>query len=92
MFLGRGDPEQLRVLTQRFHAGWRLPDQPKKSRPLMNESVRTTLKYPDPGDGSGDVIVDLPDDKQPKAIKHHPALFLEGLIMRFLVRMALWYL
>ncbi|MFG0918845.1 AbrB/MazE/SpoVT family DNA-binding domain-containing protein [Pseudomonas fulva] len=27
----------------------------------MNESVRTTVKCQDPGDGSGDVIIDLPD-------------------------------
>lgn len=28
----------------------------------MNESVRTTVKCQDPGDGTGDVIIDLPDD------------------------------
>ncbi|WP_372340296.1 hypothetical protein [Pseudomonas putida] len=28
----------------------------------MNESVRKTVKCQDPGDGSGDVIIDLPDD------------------------------
>ncbi|WP_369987102.1 AbrB/MazE/SpoVT family DNA-binding domain-containing protein [Pseudomonas xanthosomatis] len=28
----------------------------------MNESMRTTVKCQDPGDGSGDVIIDLPDD------------------------------
>lgn len=28
----------------------------------MNESVRTTVKCQDAGDGSGDVIIDLPDD------------------------------
>nr|WP_097305228.1 AbrB/MazE/SpoVT family DNA-binding domain-containing protein [Pseudomonas chlororaphis] len=28
----------------------------------MNESARTTVKCQDPGDGSGDVIIDLPDD------------------------------
>ncbi|POF90728.1 hypothetical protein BGP80_23375 [Pseudomonas putida] len=28
----------------------------------MNESVRTTLKCQEPGDGTGDVITDLPDD------------------------------
>lgn len=33
-----------------------------KSRPIMNESVRTTVKCQDPGDGTGDVIIDLPDD------------------------------
>lgn len=27
----------------------------------MNESVRTTVKCQDPGDGSGDVIIDIPD-------------------------------
>uniref|UniRef100_UPI001F415EFC AbrB/MazE/SpoVT family DNA-binding domain-containing protein n=1 Tax=Pseudomonas fulva TaxID=47880 RepID=UPI001F415EFC len=28
----------------------------------MNESVLTTVKCQDTGDGSGDVIIDLPDD------------------------------
>ncbi|AXQ50425.1 AbrB family transcriptional regulator [Pseudomonas putida] len=28
----------------------------------MTESVRTTVKCLDPGDGSGDVIVELPDN------------------------------
>ncbi|PYD04890.1 AbrB family transcriptional regulator [Pseudomonas syringae pv. maculicola] len=28
----------------------------------MKEPVRTTVKCQDPGDGSGDVIIDLPDD------------------------------
>ncbi|MFJ4455024.1 AbrB/MazE/SpoVT family DNA-binding domain-containing protein [Pseudomonas sp. NPDC089392] len=28
----------------------------------MNESVRITVKCQDPGDGSGDVIIDLPAD------------------------------
>lgn len=28
----------------------------------MNQSARTTVKCQDPGDGSGDVIVDLPPD------------------------------
>lgn len=28
----------------------------------MNESMRTTVKCQDPGDSSGDVIIDLPDD------------------------------
>lgn len=28
----------------------------------MSESVRTTVKCQDPGDGSGDVIIDLPSD------------------------------
>lgn len=28
----------------------------------MNKSVRKTVKCQDPGDGSGDVIIDLPDD------------------------------
>ena len=28
----------------------------------MNESVRTTLKCQEPGDGTGDVITDLPGD------------------------------
>lgn len=28
----------------------------------MNESMRTTVKCHDPGDGSGDVIIDLPDN------------------------------
>ena len=28
----------------------------------MNESMRTTVKCQDPGDGSEDVIIDLPDD------------------------------
>lgn len=28
----------------------------------MSESVRTTVKCQDPGDGSGDVIIDLPDN------------------------------
>lgn len=28
----------------------------------MNDSVRTTVKCQDLGDGSGDVIIDLPDD------------------------------
>ncbi|WP_370738922.1 MULTISPECIES: AbrB/MazE/SpoVT family DNA-binding domain-containing protein [Pseudomonas] len=34
----------------------------KKEPPLMNESVRTIVQCQDPGDGSGDVIIDLPDD------------------------------
>lgn len=42
--------------------GWRLPHHPHKEPPLMNESVRTTVKCQDPGDGSGDVIIDLHDD------------------------------
>ena len=29
---------------------------------LMTQSVRTLLKCQDPGDGSGDVIIDLPPD------------------------------
>lgn len=28
----------------------------------MSESVRTVVKCQDPGDGSGDVIIDLPPD------------------------------
>lgn len=28
----------------------------------MNDSVRKTVRCQDPGDGSGDVIIDLPDD------------------------------
>ena len=28
----------------------------------MRDSVRTTVKCQDPGDGSGDVIIDLPPD------------------------------
>ena len=32
------------------------------SRPLMAQSARTTVKCQDPGDGSGDVIVELPPD------------------------------
>ena len=28
----------------------------------MTESVRTTVKCQDPGDGSGDVIIDLPSE------------------------------
>ncbi|MFJ4256836.1 AbrB/MazE/SpoVT family DNA-binding domain-containing protein [Pseudomonas monteilii] len=28
----------------------------------MNESLQTTVKCQDAGDGSGDVIIDLPDD------------------------------
>ncbi|WP_445180348.1 AbrB/MazE/SpoVT family DNA-binding domain-containing protein [Pseudomonas sp. McL0111] len=28
----------------------------------MTESVRTTVKCQDPGDGSGDVIIDLPPE------------------------------
>ncbi|WP_243459087.1 AbrB/MazE/SpoVT family DNA-binding domain-containing protein [Pseudomonas fluorescens] len=28
----------------------------------MGDSVRTTVKCQDPGDGSGDVIIDLPSD------------------------------
>ncbi|QFG31799.1 AbrB/MazE/SpoVT family DNA-binding domain-containing protein [Pseudomonas umsongensis] len=28
----------------------------------MSDSVRTTVKCQDPGDGSGDVIIDLPPD------------------------------
>lgn len=28
----------------------------------MSESLRTTVKCQDPGDGSGDVIIDLPPD------------------------------
>lgn len=28
----------------------------------MNKSVRKTVRCQDPGDGSGDVIIDLPDD------------------------------
>jgi len=28
----------------------------------MNESVQTIVKCQDPGDGSGDVIIDLPSD------------------------------
>jgi hypothetical protein len=35
---------------------------PHKEPPLMNESVRTTVKCQDPGDGFGDVIIDLHDD------------------------------
>lgn len=33
----------------------------RKEPPLMNESVRTTVKCEDPGDGTGDFIIDLPD-------------------------------
>jgi hypothetical protein len=29
---------------------------------LMTESIHTTVKCQDPGDGSGDVIIDLPSD------------------------------
>lgn len=28
----------------------------------MSDSVRATVKYQDPGDGSGDGIIDLPPD------------------------------
>lgn len=28
----------------------------------MNDSVRKTVRCQDPGDGSGDVIIDLPDE------------------------------
>lgn len=28
----------------------------------MSDSVRTTVRCQDPGDGSGDVIIDLPQD------------------------------
>lgn len=36
--------------------------QSQKKPPLMNNSVRKTVRCQDPGDGSGDVIIDLPDD------------------------------
>jgi hypothetical protein len=50
--------------VSRGHAGvgCMLTHQSKERLSFMSESLRTIVKCQDPGDGSGDVIIDLPPD------------------------------